>query len=91
MRQELDAKVLYSQIEQKLNHAFGKDFMARFKFYIKKFYERNSDEFQQGYDSPRSTITSREISPLAKLAKLAEMQSPTRGTAAAAGNNGKKQ
>ena len=41
MRQELDAKVLYAPIEQKLNHAFGKDFMARFKFYIKKFYEKD--------------------------------------------------
>ena len=41
MRQELDAKVLYSGSDQRLSNALGKDFMIRFKFYIKKFYEKD--------------------------------------------------
>ena len=42
MRLEFDAKLLYQHhnaAETRLNHTFGKDFMIRLKFYIKKYYE----------------------------------------------------
>ena len=67
MRQELDAKVLYSGSDVRLNNALGKDFMTRFKFYIKKFYEKDE---QQAYDSQTSQPES--VNPLAKLVQIAE-------------------
>lgn len=78
MRLQLDAKLLYPLSEQKLIHALGKEFMARLKFYIKKFYEREQETSTTASSTPAQgaydTGDSRNASardPLAALSRIA--------------------